>query len=642
MANSRRISSLIEFLIPLFPYILLATAIFGVLAAIAVNSLELTIGPLSLAAPICLAASLLVILKRRDILSFYDVNLDRYSSKLLILPFFIIFIISCLILVENETRPPTFFFLFSLASGVVVYQIMRCRSKLKHIVVLFEIVLLSLILIWGLNLRYPLYYGWTDILAHLHFIDVIIMTGSTHSLELTYQSFPLFHIAIATCNEILDLPLTDCYFFCMGLVWQVGILFSYLLFKRLSLSSDAALISCLLFAFGSQVIFYGAYSVTRSLAFVFFLILIYILHRGQTSIGIRITFMMMITAIALMLTHHHTALFTISLLTIMLILKRITVGESEQGPFNVKFMAALLLSFLLYLLLFAFDFTSDTITFFLRRLSYVGASGGGFVSIQNGYLLTPEIILNSIVLGISLFGIGNMLGFGRKKPSRYEVYIASICLVFLFLYLPSIISLIPFSDTLLLYRLRLLVSPFIALAMAQGLMGIYGATLLWRNSRFKMPAASILLVSIVIATTFIATISEGNAIDSPFMANGHNDSGYFSTSDIASFMFFSTNSEYAESLFSDYSTIRDTYHLNSQISKEIIRSGNIDYIDEGYVLLRISQLESDHCLLFRDFGSTKNYCYSIDNSDNQSNIMSNLYGHHLIYNDGGVRIHYTS
>jgi len=127
----------------------------------------------------------------------------------------------------------------------------------------------------GITLKYPLYFGATDILGHLFSIQTVLQTGHIAGLE-SYVNFPLFHIYNAIGVEITGLSLRTGLFVFMGIAWEAGILLAYLLFLKISRSRRFALSATLLLAISPQLILYGSYAITRSLAFVIILCWFYL------------------------------------------------------------------------------------------------------------------------------------------------------------------------------------------------------------------------------------------------------------------------------------------------------------------------------------------------------------------------------
>ncbi len=66
--------------------------------------------------------------------------------------------------------------------------------------------------------------------------------------------------------EVTGLSLKNGLFITIGIVWQIGIIFAYLIINKISRSSQFALVSCLLFASSATGMFYGSYAIARSLA----------------------------------------------------------------------------------------------------------------------------------------------------------------------------------------------------------------------------------------------------------------------------------------------------------------------------------------------------------------------------------------
>jgi len=280
----------------LFPYLLLLTAGLGIGITLVLGRMDLTVFSLVLVVPMVLAAAILLASKKANVKEGLSPG-SGFRFSHLFLTNILVLVISVTTLVSYATRPLTYFILVSVSSGLILLQVFNSRAKYGDSLIILQISLLSLNLIWGLTLKYPLYFGDTDLLVHMNLADTILKTGHVETYYIDYQNYPLYHILTAIGVGVTGLSERTALFIIMGLVWQLGILFSFLVFRSMSSSPRIALVGSLFFALASQVIFYGSYSIARSLAFVFLMSWLYFVFVAARK-GFRYLFLSLVVMTA--------------------------------------------------------------------------------------------------------------------------------------------------------------------------------------------------------------------------------------------------------------------------------------------------------------------------------------------------------
>jgi hypothetical protein len=72
-------------------------------------------------------------------------------------------------------------------------------------------------------------------------------------------------------------------------------------------------------------------------------------------------------------------------------------------------------------------------------------------------------------------------------------------------------------------------------------------------------------------------------------------------------------------------------------NRNILRSGDINSLTEGYLMLRTGELERKKALTFSSTGNAvDNYRYYVDSNDPQNNILANLQSRIKVYSDGDM------
>jgi hypothetical protein len=302
----------------------------------------------------------------------------------------------------------------------------------------------------------------------MHFIDTILQTGHIQTYELTYLYYPLYHIFSAVGVELTGITLRTALFIMMGLCWQVAVILGYLLFKKLTDSPRLAAVACLLFASGSQLIFYGSYAIARSLAFVFFMAWIYLVSSKATR-DLRFLFLSLVVMVAMIMTHHVNVLLVIPLLLLVYICQIIINRRRSDRPLEPLLVYLLSISGIAYLVWLAPDLSGDILVGAVRSALTTDTSiVGGDVSGGYGVSVITGAVYYSFVLFLCFLGMRVLFNQLKIADNRAAGAFALAGFVLLLVYVPGPLDLLPLSGILMTYRLNLMASPFIALLMACG------------------------------------------------------------------------------------------------------------------------------------------------------------------------------
>lgn len=139
---------------------------------------------------------------------------------------------------------------------------------------------------------------------------------------------------------------------------------------------------------------------------------------------------------------------------------------------------------------------------------------------------------------------------------------------------------------------------------------------------------------------FFSIISGINARDSNVFPNSAEaPTTYFSSSEVDSFTFMDQKGNPALALYSDYFTVRNSYNLEKFPYRHVLKEANINYIEEGYVILRVEELQEKDGLSFSHSGDTfQLYRYKIDSLNSENDIQTSLNNKDNIYSNGKVRL----
>ena len=625
-----------------FPYLLLVIAGFGVVLTLVIHRTDLTVISLVIVVPMILAALILLFSRNTNI---DKLVLPKYSGKINFTNQFlintVILIITTILLVYDATRPLLYFGLISLYAGGILLQILTERLDWTDNLILSEIILLSLSLTWGVTLKYPLYFGDTDLLGHFYLINTIVTTGSTSMMSIDYIHYPLYHIFNAAGIEITVLSIRTAVFVMMAVAWQFGILFSFLLFKRLSGSAKFGLIGCLFFTSSSLIVQYTAYAIPRALALIFMMCWVYLVL-SKASKDARYLFLSLIAMSAMVFTHHVNVLFVIPILILLYFVQMIIFKRSQPDKLiNPLFICLFGIFAISYFVWASSSYSNSTLSESIRRLIQTDYNLEQNVTGGYGYSVLWGVIYYSFVLLLSILGLTIVLSHLKFTGRLLRAVIFALTgFVLLIIYIPGPLNLLKISSILPLDRLQFMASPFVLFLVVYGIYYIFQNDDVVVSTLTRRLLSNVIPVLFLIAMVFWGITGNGLAQDNDYLPDTRTiDTPYFTNSELLSFAFLDSNSNGALPLYADYQTVRNDFLLTNFPGKEVLQGGDISYIQQGYLLLRIGELQRKKALTFLATGwSDSSYRYSIDPLNPSSDILINLEPITRIYDNSYVQV----
>lgn len=563
----------------------------------------------------------------------------------------VIFIVSIIVLFMSETRPPGYFVLMAAFAGVVFVQVLGTSSQAgwQKGVVLGALILLALNLTWSVTLKYPLYFGGTDIPPHLHFVQSILESSRvTPAMTGGYQHFPLYHIFFASGIQVLGLGLRDGFFVLAPLAYVPAVLFAYLVFKSVTGRERLSLVACLLLAVNAEFIYYGGYMITRALAFVLFTVILYLLLRQPRNM--RTMALLGLITLSLVLTHQTTLVYAAGILALLVGFLWLLTGPHPgfQVRFATVYFAVFVVGFVSYWLIAAPDFVQSI----LSRLGpgeFVPPPGAippppvdttpppaelpsaGFPDIID---LVRRRTADMLCLFFAWLGFAHVL---RKATHRNYVVCAAIgsaALVGLVFYVQNPVHLVPqVRSVFLAQRLPILLAVFMSLVMAFGVVLVAWTS---RHDRAGLAKKAVLpvLTGVIVAFSFFSMVDLRNASDaSALLSPYEGDRLYFTEAELSAFSFVQDRIPSDIPVHSDYYARR--YFMDRPA--RTITGPDISYIEGGSLLLRTGELE-DRWLHFSS-GSSDRYSYNLEDVAPADSILEYLALEDRVYDNGTTRVY---
>ena len=539
------------------------------------------------------------------------------TQKILLALYSVLFTFSVLAIAFTQYRPLVYFVVITLIATVIFLQLFS--EKISPTVILLEIVLLSLNMIFGVTLKYPLYFGGTDILGHLFFAEVTYLSGHVipSDLDLSYTYFPLFHIFISEAAQVTGLTLSKVYFVVTGLSYTIIIPILYIMFEKILKNKRLSLFICLLYATTSIVIYYGPYMVTRVMAFVGFVMLLYLFYsrehyRGR---GHSMSYSVILTLVALFLTLVHQVSLP-QILALLLLLLFFEYFTGVRACLKIRELLLISVLFMGYWLYAAWSFTEEVIKSHTAPKYFEEVVIKSSIQPENvAYFLQNNIDV-AIFLFFALIGIGVVLKYQKKS---YVATLALFSLTSLALYVPNPIQTMWQTMTLFRFdRFMLLLSPFMAFIMG------YGVYVTLRYP-FKKKSNTYLTLIVTLALIGIFTLSSAtNSLNAPDCADlwQEESTRFFQETDLMIFDFVENYVPNGGAIYSDYFVARyfsprDYFQTADALGLKYYSSNMIktDFIDSyaGYVIFREGEyLKSKH-LSFGSFSKSDRFSYSPEN-----------------------------
>ncbi len=583
-----------------YPIILLVTVCFGIFLAFVINRTDYAIRGLIVAVPGVLAAGFLIWFFRRKYLnkeladqgfvSFESSDHKKFNIFLVFILFYLLSIISLLVV---PYRPWYYFVFIAALFSLIFFQIIHNNSSS---LILTEILFTSLNLIYGVTLKYPLFFGATDTIPHLYLSKIMFLSGHIiiPELDIFYTNYPLYHIFIAISTLFSGLPLKISYFIVIAIPFAFVLLLLYKLFFILSENTTVTLIGCLLYATSSVVVEYSQYVVTRVFAYIGFIILIYSFYKiikSPPHLRTSIYCIILLDSLFLVFVHQVSLYQIIFLLFLFFVIEKII---EDKKIINLKYMLFLITVFIGYQLFSQGGFFSTLIkTRFNSLINENIATVRSSIQNINEYgFLTSHVGL-AIIAFFIFFGIGYTLW---TYKSKHLSVIGLFTLVTLIFFLPNPVVM---STIITVYfradRITLLIAPFMAFIAAIGLYVLLNCFL---EKQMKRNYIIALFLTIIFIFSF-ASIALPIASDSQDFWWYHDQrDDYFNNEELQSFNFINYYVPVGSNVLSDNAVSiffntkenpqSDELHLpyyNSQIFT------NVDFKSEkiGYSVLRTDE-----------------------------------------------------
>ncbi|AKB76134.1 hypothetical protein MSLAZ_2873 [Methanosarcina lacustris Z-7289] len=587
--------------------------------------------------PAVLACLFVLYIYKKDV-SLHDIDsFPSISIKSLTYMFSIFYIGSIVVLLLSHGGRPWYYFVFILVMYLSVFlQILS--KEVKPSLVLLESFLIMLNLTYSVTLNYDFYFGTTDILPHIFLSEFTAATGQTISTALSdYAFFPLYHILIAEAAEILNLSVKTSLFLITAPIYAVTVVFLYYLFNYITHNRQISLLSCLLYSSSYIVLYYSANVITRTMAFVGFILLLYLVYSVNFKED-KFSFKALSVIVLIFMTLvHNVSILQFVLLLVILFTSEYIIGAGSY--ISKPFFLLLNVSYTTYWFFAAYLFMQRGLTPRLQSHfwdSIVLTTGGADILAESLTSLMG-LLDKSVFLFFALIGIGFLLKNYRKNYASVFGLFALFTLLF---YIPNPLNTIwQFKVLFRVDRFMLFVSPFMAFAMGYGIYVFWNYMEKYGPKKFNTVVFIVLMFSTFVFISSVFSISDSN------MLGEISKHEYFTANELSGFEHVYKYIPEGSAVYSDYYTTRFFYlpsipANSSGMNLSIYDNYRIDNASKvsnyrGYIVFRTQEFLRNGLYFGSDESSTKesdNYLYR-NTPENVIELETNLRKANKIYSN---------
>jgi hypothetical protein len=557
-----------------------------------------------------------------------------YDIKLYNIAFFLVYLLSVGLLFIFDLRNILYYFSVSVLAIIIFLEIFNLNiSKSNRNLILAQISFLVLNIIYSVTLKYDYFIGRTDLSFHVSAVTSLLENNFITDALGIYIPFPPWFIVNDVFIKLssINIPTQKVMFFLSGITYCIIIIVIFILCKYVTNNVKLSLLTTLLVGIFPDFIFMGMYSIPRSIAILFELLLLMFLLKpfGGKSI-----------AMSLFLTFTILIFHTVSILFIMVIIVSIMAvmkiyGVRFDNNLNYKYLVISGFIILSYWVFNAGPLFMRVISSVISLLNPAIIEFSGASKFSTNLSSLTEVI-NYIQYAILFFFIviGNLY---ILKDSRYKYSVKGLVilgLAFVAISFPGPISILStISNNTNITRFSEQSFLFTNLAAAVGFFYLYR-----RPSR----ALKIVLTLAFITLVFFSSSNDFVASDNPLVKRDFY-TFYITNVEIDSFRYVGNHS--LGIISTDYVALRFIYEQGISRDVSTILYNNIENLlikddQNDLTLIRISEASKRSLHLYTNYdnfpGQNLNTTDRLDYYVFDSRFQSSLSSRNLVFNSNDV------
>ncbi|WP_248516893.1 hypothetical protein [Salinarchaeum laminariae] len=352
-------------------------------------------------------------------------------------------------------------------------------------VVLILTIFTHLLSVYSVTLKYSFYIGQSDLLFHLRASRYVYENGEAfHGLIRSYQSFPLFHVAIASFAKVFGISVELAWAITSPIIFSATIFLTYCIAQYFFKDAKYGLYSATIYSLLPTVVFYNQYFVTRVAGFVAFAFIFYFSIRSRSDL--RFLPISIVMALYMLLVHQVSYPQAMVIFTLFVLSAGFVRGRINKR--TTYFLTTLAILFIGYWVFVANQFTEFLI---LTRVQGVMSPTSTTLPEVGSDFHHPGYYTYIYILAtLSLVSVHYLLRDTTKGPLRG---LGIFMLLLAPLYIPNPLHTFWITrDLFRVDRFALLLSPILAILLATGIQIGVGAL---KDSRFRpIPACIVILL----------------------------------------------------------------------------------------------------------------------------------------------------
>jgi hypothetical protein len=488
----------------IFLYLIPILALAGLITPVILGMHGLTLLGSYLAIPMLLGT--LAFLRYRDRIC-TEAHLNEQLFHLFPIVYFLLFALSEMMLDLSDIRQFEYYITVTLMSTMILLEILLFQpTRTRVILIMAQIMALNLNLIWGVTMKYYLFIGRTDPIAHIYYISTLMETAHVTDAFDNYRAFPLWHILVYILYITMKspIPMEKMIFLANGLVYAVIIPMTYVVSRKVFKDTSLALLVSLIIVFFTDMLIYGMSSLPRSVvAFFELLLLFFILSKDSTK-----SHLASVALVPVLIMYHPVSMPFILILFILLIIMDSIFHDDEQRIISKKYSFICLTICLVYYMYYSTYILQALIENIMDSMPSVLATKG-----ISGAPLDEVINYLQHVPLIFFIVFGTLWSLGEKS---FSIRAKKLCLLGV---LASVVSfpgpvllLTSFAKDFNVMRFGEYAFIFIIMAASVGFSGLFHKVR--RYGRVIMVVVFVFMVLLSVSNDFVA--SDNPLVKRPF------------------------------------------------------------------------------------------------------------------------------
>ncbi len=393
--GNTRLMKVISFL---FPIAIILAVILTFVWMFATEKPAYAIRGLFTGVPAVVSCFFILYIYRKDV-SLHDIDsFPSINIRSLTYVFGIFYLGSIAALLLSSGSRPWYYFVFILVTYLSVF-LQIFSEKVKPHLFFWSLFLIMVNLTYSVTLNYDFYFGTTDILPHIFLSEFTAVTGQTIPISLSdYAFFPLYHILVAESSQIMNLSTKTSLFLITAPIYAITIVFLYYLFNYITHNRQISLLSCLLFSASSIVLYYSTNVITRTMSFVAFIILLYLIYSvnfKEEKFSLKTLSIIVLLFLTLV---HNVSILQFVLLIIIMLASEYIIGSANYV--SKPFFLLLNVTFTSYWFFAAYLFMQRSLTPRLQShlLDSIVLTAGGSDVLEEGLISLIGLLDKSVFL----------------------------------------------------------------------------------------------------------------------------------------------------------------------------------------------------------------------------------------------------